>query len=82
MKYYSIWPDQWLVNEWVKKFHLLNMEIYWGEIKNQFFLTIDPNFLGHPSGSSVNTSDRSESKCKIEMNDSMMHERRYCIIYI
>ena len=63
-------------------FHLLNMEIYWGEIKNQFFLTIDPNFLGHPSGSSVNTSDRSESKCKIEMNDSMMHERRYCIIYI
>ena len=63
-------------------FHLLNMEIYWGEINNQFFLTIDPNFLGHPSGSSVNTSDRSESKCKIEMNDSMMHECGYYIIYI
>ena len=28
-------------------FHLLINEIYWGEITH--FLTIDPNFLGHPS---------------------------------
>ena len=38
---------KWLVNGLV---HLLIRGVYWGY--NPLILTIDPSFLGHPSGSS------------------------------